>query len=568
MAAVAQGWPTLSELQASTFDHLGRFADWCERVGGEAERALERLAREVRAPGGVEWEGAAGDAAITQADADVITARPFVWGLSDAAAIARRGQDVLQAGQRLALDAVDDAHRDGFEVGEDYSVTDTREAATLQQLAQRQAAAQAHADFIRYRVAQLVANDQHLTAELNEATATWGTLTFPESGGANTQPLDHHWKQGGPDDLPPEDPKQFHDWWQSLTPQQKDQAYDHDHNIGNHPGMPWDPPDGLGKDHYDQLRLGELTNSAQADVDRLQRRVDELARQVYMGDHSTATTGELNALTPQLLAARHSLQCYKAVQAELARNDGLKRYLGYIDDKGHAAISINNPDTATRNAILVPGTGQDVTTIGGADNKALAMYNAAHRADPSQMVAVTTWMGYDRPMSLEHAAFPDPARAGAASLDAFENGQRASHVGAPSIDTIIGHSYGSTVVGAAASGGHHLGANNVIAVGSPGMLVGHAGDLSLDSGGQVYAMRAQNDIIGAAGIATEWTLGPEPDTPGFGAIRLQADPGPAGPLGLPSVDAHSSYWDPGNKALLNMGAIIAGKPPPFVIGGR
>ncbi|WP_307857280.1 alpha/beta hydrolase [Mycobacterium sp. SM1] len=144
--------------------------------------------------------------------------------------------------------------------------------------------------------------------------------------------------------------------------------------------------------------------------------------------------------------------------------------------------------------------------------------------------------------------------------------------GLPSRPT-IGHSYGSTVVGAAASGGLHLGANNVIAVGSPGMLVGHAGDLSLDSGGQVYAMRAQNDIIGAAGIATEWTLGPEPDTPGFGAIRLQADPGPAGPLGLPSVDAHSSYWFPRNKALDNMGAIImgaiiAGKPPPYVIGGR
>ncbi|MBS4729253.1 hypothetical protein MSM1_13210 [Mycobacterium sp. SM1] len=204
MAAVAQGWPTLSELQASTFDHLGRFADWCERVGGEAERALERLAREVRAPGGVEWEGAAGEAAITQADADVITARPFVWGLADAAVIARRGQDVLQAGQRLALDAVDDAHRDGFEVGEDYRVTDTREAATSQQLAQRQAAAQAHADFIRYRVAQLVANDQHLTAELNEATATWGTLTFPESGGADQSPNGQHdghvrlvdWKTG------------------------------------------------------------------------------------------------------------------------------------------------------------------------------------------------------------------------------------------------------------------------------------------------------------------------------------------------------------------------------------
>ena len=177
-------------------------------------------------------------------------------------------------------------------------------------------------------------------------------------------------------------------------------------------------------------------------------------------------------------------------------------------------------------------------------------------------------MGYDRPMDLGQADFPDPARASAANLDAFEAGQRASHVGAPSIDTVIGHSYGSTMVGAAASDGHHLDADNIIAVGSPGMLVDHAGDLSLDPGGHVYAMRAENDIIGAAGGVTQFSLGPEPDRPDFGAIRLQAAPGPSWPLGLPSIDAHSSYWSPENPALANMGSIIAGKPPPFVAGQR
>jgi Alpha/beta hydrolase len=81
----------------------------------------------------------------------------------------------------------------------------------------------------------------------------------------------------------------------------------------------------------------------------------------------------------------------------------------------------------------VPGTGQDWTTIGGADAKALRMYDAALQADRNlgpRDVAVTTWMGYDRPMSLGHADFPDPARVGAVDLDAFEAGQRASHVGA------------------------------------------------------------------------------------------------------------------------------------------
>ena len=369
---------------------------------------------------------------------------------------------------------------------------------------------------------------------------------------------------GGPgDDVQPDDPQQFAKWWQSLSPAEKDRVYSSDHDIGNHPGMPWDPADHLGKDHYNRLHLPELEQHAQADVDEMQHSLDELMAE------RDADDGAIYALQTQLAAAQNHLQGYKAVAAEINSSDGPRRYLGQLDEFGHGAIAINNPDTATRNAILVPGTGQDLTTIGGSDAKALAMYNAALQADRSlgpQDVAVTTWMGYDRPMSLGPADFPDLAGAGGGSLDAFEAGQRASHVGAPSIDTVIGHSYGSTVVGAAGSGGHQLGADNVIAVGSPGMLVDHARDLRLGPGGHVYAMRAHNDIIGAAGAATQWTLGPEPDTPGFGATDLQADPGPAWPLGLPSVGAHSSYWSPGNKALLNMGSIIAGKPPPYLSG--
>ncbi|KKC04807.1 alpha/beta hydrolase [Mycobacterium nebraskense] len=63
---------------------------------------------------------------------------------------------------------------------------------------------------------------------------------------------------------------------------------------------------------------------------------------------------------------------------------------------------------------------------------------------------------YDRPKNLFEAASPDRARAGAEALDSFQSGMGASHVGAPSIDTVIGHSYGSTMVGAAATGGHYI----------------------------------------------------------------------------------------------------------------
>lgn len=366
----------------------------------------------------------------------------------------------------------------------------------------------------------------------------------------------------------PDDPAQFAQAWNALTPQQKDAEYHQNPFIGNHPGMPWDPPDHLGKDHYNRLQLSKLEQHTQADVDRMQHRANELLARLYMGDHSTATTDELNALRPQLLAARRSLEGYKTVQATLNRNDGVKRYLGLVDDEGHAAVAIGNPDYAKRNALFVPGTGQDLPTFEGSDLKSLRMYNAALTANPDLKpgdVAVTTWMGYDRPMNLFEAASPDRARAGAEALDSFESGMRASHVGAPSIDTVIGHSYGSTMVGASATGGHHLDANNVIAVGSPGMLSQHAGDLTLDPGATVYGMRAHNDIIEAV---TGLTLGADPASRDYGGSLLFAAPGPSSdPIGLtPSVAAHSSYWSEGNPGLLNMGAVIAGVPPPNVIG--
>ena len=356
----------------------------------------------------------------------------------------------------------------------------------------------------------------------------------------------------------PDDPKQFNALWDQLSPEEKDWLYSQDHSIGNHPGMPWDPPDHLGKDHYNRLHLSDLELQSRSDVDRIQHDIDALTSMPHGDDVASY------ALRSQLNAASHRLGGYAAVRATLD-STGPRRYLGLLDDSGRGAVSIGNPDTAARNAVFVPGTGQGLTRLSFSDEKALAMFNATLSADPALRpsdVAVTTWMGYDRPMDLSRAAFPQPADGGADRLDAFENGQRASHVGAASIDTVVGHSYGSTVVGAAASRGHHLDADNVIAVGSPGMLVDRADRLDLRTHGNVYVMRAENDAISMGGILTEWTLGADPAAPRFGARHLAADPGPAGPFGLHSIGAHSSYWLDGNTALKNFGAVIAGLPPP------
>ncbi|SBS77676.1 conserved hypothetical protein [uncultured Mycobacterium sp.] len=370
----------------------------------------------------------------------------------------------------------------------------------------------------------------------------------------------------------PEDPKQFRDLWDKLSQEDKDFLYSRDHSIGNHPGMPF-----VDRDRYNQQHLGELIKTTQNNIDQMQRRYDDLARQVYMGDKTNETGNELTRLGSQLLAARHSMDGYKAVQNSLHpstdpnNNDPLgkvPRMLGFIDDQGHAAVSVGNPDIASRNAILVPGTGQDMAAFQGSNGKSEAMFRSTLLADPSLSandVSVTTWMGYDRPMDLTEAAFQDRAVTGGAALDTYLNGMHASHNGPAAIDTVIGHSYGSTLVGGAASGGNHLAADNVIGVGSPGMLVKHAGDLHLDAGAQVYSMTASNDIIT---LATDTSLGPDPFGRDFGATRLFANPGPSwDPTGIiGDVAAHSAYWDsPTNPALQNMGAIIAGLPPVQIV---
>lgn len=413
---------------------------------------------------------------------------------------------------------------------------------------------------LQHRVDALIAEANTVDAALaNAIDMAGGSTPIPDGPHSNDPDVQEALNSGAL----PQDPEKFNEVWDKLTEEQKDWLYDQNHSIGNQPGMPF-----VDKDIYNQRHLGELTRSTQAEVDRLAR------------EHPEWVNGRPTTANPNPPAyrewkdkwdrANHQLEGYRFVRAELDKGGDTPRLLGLLDDQGHAAVSIGDPDKASHNATFVPGTGQDLARLQYSTEDAEAMFQATLRAGAAQGlqpgdVSVTTWMGYDRPMNLGQAGFPGYATDGGAGLAAFQDGMRASHGGTQqSVNTVIGHSYGSTLVGAAASGGNELPVDNVIAVGSPGMLVDHAADLDLDAGADVYAVRARFDPIN---IATGLTLGPSPTAEDFGAITLAAAPGPTmgpGILDLPSIDAHSSYWDAGNPALLNMGAIIAGNAPPHL----
>jgi pimeloyl-ACP methyl ester carboxylesterase len=206
------------------------------------------------------------------------------------------------------------------------------------------------------------------------------------------------------------------------------------------------------------------------------------------------------------------------------------------------------------------------------------VWAATRSGSPS--TAVITWQGYDAPTDIPSAASESYADNGKAALAGFEEGLRVSHPGAPSHNTVIGHSYGTTVVGHAARDGG-LNADDLVFVASPGVGTDTASQLHLDGvnqadvGRHVHSTVADHDMIKVTNIDLapplsgqhlDVALGPDPADPKFGAQVFSSDPGTAGPWyesGL-SGAAHSEYWDikstGPSASLANMGQIIAGKP--------
>ena len=543
--------PTLTEIRRWDPGRLTHTGSQWETTAASWENTFSELTTELDTPGGRPWDGVTADRARRLADADRLHVIATADRLHAAAGIARAGAGRIEEARRTVLRIADSARAAGFDVGEDLAVTSPDPGRRYQ--------ASTLTRSLDSQVGRLLLLDRQIATDIAEATHGLG----PDGTG---KPSLLSVRQGPPEapapastDPLPTDPHRFNEHWSSLTQDEKNELFGQDPSIGNHGGMPF-----AERDTYNRLHLGRLRAASEAEADGLQARFDELAAKVYMGDHSSATTDEIHSLAAELADARHRLDGYEAVREALVSTDGVPRLLGLIDDQGHAAVSIGDPDTATRTATFVPGTGQDMANLDDSNRRGWDMFQAALDADPrlsGHDVAVTTWLGYDRPMTLTEAAWPERARRGGVALDSYLDGMQASHSGPTAVDTVIGHSYGSTVVGAAATGGLHLAADNVIAVGSPGMLSEHAGDLALDSGARVYSMTAGNDPIS---LVTSLTLGADPNAAGYGATALATNAGSALPYSaglLPGVSAHSSYWDEGNPGLANLGAVIAGLPP-------
>jgi pimeloyl-ACP methyl ester carboxylesterase len=209
---------------------------------------------------------------------------------------------------------------------------------------------------------------------------------------------------------------------------------------------------------------------------------------------------------------------------------------------GRAAEVFGDLTTARRIAVLVPGVGTTLADfergLGGVPRRAPGIQGRTLYEQLSKRgrdVAVISWLGYAPPEGLGLAAATEGrARAGAAALTTFVQDVLSRRPDAEV--TLIGHSYGSTVVGLAAP--HLPAVHNLVTLGSPGMGAARAADLG---GAAVWSALAPTDWIRRLpeGHMFGLGLGRRPTSPGFGAHRL--------PTG--GVAGHDYYLTPGSATL-------------------
>ncbi|MGU3292555.1 alpha/beta hydrolase [Williamsia sp. M5A3_1d] len=356
----------------------------------------------------------------------------------------------------------------------------------------------------------------------------------------------------------PSDPKVLNSFWDTLTGIEKAALWNADRSVGNRDGIP-----AADRDHFNRRHLAEMQIAERAKVNGY------IAAHPYIeGGKVTAAPGPGGYLTDDRREDEYDrvTRRYRALTGlEKALHDPSgtnPRFLLRLDARGRSAVAVNNPDTAANVTTYVPGTGSNLSTIGAGIDRAQRMVGAAERADPRAATSVVAWYGYDAPQNLGAAAGPSSAAGAAGPLDRFQDGLRATHEGSPSHNTVLGHSYGTVVVGEAASQGNTLDADDLVFLASPGIGGPNSpDDLSLtgvaraDMAQHVYASTSTTDPIGL----TEGVHGISPNNPIFGAQRFTSDHSDH-----PRLGDHSAYWDTHpdgtqNQALTNMALIITGR---------
>ncbi|MFF1950858.1 alpha/beta hydrolase [Streptomyces sp. CB03911] len=334
-------------------------------------------------------------------------------------------------------------------------------------------------------------------------------------------------------------PAENKQWWDGLSPEMQRQYLILDPDaIANRDGVPTDIRD-LANRHVLDRELDKMYSVGYPDKEKF--------------DKDSWNTRE---------------EGLRELRDRLDKADGAPKgremYLIGLDPKGdgRAVVSVGNPDTAKNTTVYVPGTESALKAMSnpGDDlDRTDRLVQASERYGNPGDTAAVLWLGYDAPdTAWADAEFDHYAEDAAPALDRYMDSLGATHEPGPRHTSILGHSYGSTVIGETIKRGDGLPVDDIIVAGSPGMHVQHAKDLKIDPN-HVWAAEAMNDPVPDLGVGKHgeggwFDLPNHPTSPDFGANEFKTG----------TADGHSEYWEfdgPNvpNESLDNQARIITGR---------
>ena len=206
----------------------------------------------------------------------------------------------------------------------------------------------------------------------------------------------------------------------------------------------------------------------------------------------------------------HTVQACRAPDPLLAQTvDHPDLRLLEVTDKHWAGMVGPPPEDTDNLVVFVPGVGSDGNdSIGGQIDRA--------RTQAAAMGGTGLIYGYDAPDRLLSGTSSGAAHTAGPQLREFlaDVDQRYPnhHV------TVVGYSYGSVVVGNAASGGTPMRADDVLFVGSPGTGLASTDEMNLRGDNpQVHAARRALDPVSGMAYSNGGLFGVNPAAPTFGA---------------------------------------------------
>ena len=396
--------------------------------------------------------------------------------------------------------------------------------------------------FASTRIASLLSRAEAFISELE---ARFSRVNSGEAGAEHS----YQTSENEEAQLPPpgSKPKQIAAWWGSLSDQQKKKLIEkYPEIIGNLDGVDIKTRDEVNRSLVDGM-LAEAR-------DRERQTYDDLVHR-GMTSHSYAN---------RYSKALDDVEDLKVLQEVLKDRE---RKLLVCDRSGErlkVAIGIGDFDKAQHIGVFVPGKG---TTVRGSllnyVTKSEGLITAAQKVRESSYATVA-WLGYDAPLSIPDVANTHRANAGADRLENFLEGVSAVYgeKGQKVHLTLLGHSYGSTTSGIAAS---HVSPNvvdDLVLFGSPGSGVQLGAEYRVPEGHRwVSAVPYPGDMV--QGIGTDINFGRNPtEMQAFRHISGDATKGetyhtiPRGPFGN-----HSTYLENNTETQKNMAEIVAALEP-------